>query len=155
MFRRLQLSSKKLKELFDKREYENEEIVTYFGKQPLEFAHAIENPIPYANQFGTYGKQLTNVEQLYNKIPAEFKDMISMDDIGKWVDKQGREYIGGFKDGDYTVKIPFQPENRTIEFPELYDIIELQRRGQTVTVQVESVGNYRTATAALSTRKTQ
>ena len=148
MFRRLQLSSKKLKELYDEYEYTNEEILKLFGHPPYEF---LGNQVIFARNFGKEGATINNPINELNKVPDKYKKTISISDIGKYVDQKGREYLLGNEDNIFYVKLPKakRTELSSIGFPELEEVLFLKRRDEILVVKVIDLGNGRKATAAI------
>jgi hypothetical protein len=152
MLRKLQLSSKKLKELWELDIiYEEKNRIKYFGKPPYDFIYDIDNPIPYANKFGKYGKELKNYQNILNKLPTEFKELIDDNDIGKFIDDLNREYIGAFNINEFTVRLPRGNTNfrSDIPFPEFNEIIKLRRRNNYINIKIIDIGNIRKATALI------
>jgi len=152
MLRKYQLSSAKLKELYELRKYSNEELIYYFGKPPYDFIYDIKKPMPYANKFGEYGVEIKKINSMWKKLPVEFQQLVDPQDIGKFIDTLGREYIGGFKGNDFTVRVPLKLRKQKIKFPKKNEYTQLTRRGVPIVVMFTSVSNVRDATALVTVR---
>ena len=152
MLRKLQVPFDKLREVWDLRTYDDEELLLYFGKPPYLFLQQTENVVPFANRFGKYGKEITNVQNKYEELPNEMKEIISMDDVGKYLDDLGREYIFLYDRESMGVRLPRAQSYAVLSevgFPERGETINIRRRGENFTINVTDIGNVRKATAGI------
>ncbi len=152
MLRQLQLPFYKLIEAWELREYDQDELLLYFGKPPYLFIQQTENFIPFANRFGGYGKEIKNVQKKYNQLPNEFKEIITIEDVGKFIDSLGREYMFLYDRESMCVRLPRAPSyavKSTVLFPELDETIDIKRRDENYTINITDIGNVRKATAGL------
>lgn len=152
MLRKLQIPLYLMSQIWENTDWDKQQQKKFFGPVPHEFNHQIKNDFTYANQFGSYLQEIKDAEKLYNKLPLEVKQIVKMEDVGKYIDPKGREYIVGHAPNQLTVRLP--PKIATeIDFdivPEPTEMLILQRRGEIKYAKVISVGTRRKATVSIS-----
>jgi len=166
MLRRLQIPLYRLREIYVSLPLlDVEELKLLFGPKPYEFNYEIENNFTFANKFGSYRKEIDpqkELKHLYNNkklqfIKEDLKKLIHEDDIGKFIDKKNREYIGGHEKEEFTVRLPRGKNNirdGTL-FPEVGETIELDRRGIKKKAKITDTGKPRKATILVKIKYVQ
>jgi hypothetical protein len=152
MLRNLQLPFSKLIEIWELRSYDQDEIIKYFGKPPYLFLQQTPNIIPFANRFGKYGKEIKNPQSKIDELPDDMRQLITMDDVGKFMDDKGREYIFLYDKESMGVRLPRAESYAVlseVKFPERDEEINITKRGINYTINVTDIGNVRKATCGI------